>query len=106
MLMDDPTDHLDSLAVEMRSNSERWFPQLHNGDVNLTVFYALGLCGEAGEVGNVVKKLMRGNAEQLENLGPELADVFTYLLLLADECDIDLVHEYRLKAEVNDGRWG
>jgi NTP pyrophosphatase (non-canonical NTP hydrolase) len=114
---------LDALAKKMRENSERWFPALHedasSGFTDLRVFYALGLAGEGGEVANVVKKLMRrmgaatDEAEYLEakamfdrDLGPELADVFTYLLLLADECGVDLLAEYHAKVSVNESRWG
>lgn len=94
------------LAAEMRQNSERWFPQMHDGTFDLRTFYALGLVGEAGEVANVVKKGLRSGALDLLDLGAELADVFTYLLLLADECGIDLVDEYHAKVEVNEARWG
>lgn len=94
------------LAMEMRRNSERWFPQMHDGTFDLRTFYALGLVGEAGEVANVVKKGLRSGALDLLDLGAELADVFTYLLLLADECGIDLVDEYHAKVEVNEARWG
>ena len=99
---------LDALAKAMRENSERWFPTLHDGHVDLAVFYALGMVGEAGEVANVVKKMIRGKGESglSEDLGAELADVFTYLLLLADQVGVDLVAEYRAKVLVNEARWG
>ena len=102
------------LAEQMRANSERWFPQWHDGEMPLKVGYALGLAGEVGEVANVVKKIQRdacsldadGMAALYANLGAELADVFTYLLLLADEVGTDLVAEYHRKVEVNEARWG
>jgi NTP pyrophosphatase (non-canonical NTP hydrolase) len=94
------------LAQAMRANSERWFPQLHDGSVPLTQFYALGMAGEAGEVCNVVKKGWRKSRHDGEPLGGELADVFTYLLLLADETDVDLVAEYEAKVLINEARWG
>jgi NTP pyrophosphatase (non-canonical NTP hydrolase) len=103
------TDLLERLAAEMRANSERWFPRWHSPFLGmpLRVAYALGLVGEAGEVANVVKKVQRdGDAYDGEGLGPELADVLTYLLLLADEAGVDLVAEYRAKAAVNEARWG
>lgn len=96
-----------TLTKEMRANSERWFPRWHDSDalgMPLTVAYALGLSGEVGEVANVVKKLHRdGHAS---GLGAELADVLTYLLLLADEADVDIVAAYRAKVVVNEGRFG
>lgn len=98
------------LASEMRANSERWFPRWHSPELGmpLVVAYALGLAGEVGEVCNVVKKQMRDGEHALldEGLGGELADCFVYLLLLADECGVDLVAEYRQKVIVNENRWG
>lgn len=99
-------DHLNTVATQMRANSERWFPQLHDGSVNLSVFYALGLSGEVGEVANVVKKWQRGYEGLPQPIGDELADVFTYLLLLADECGVDLMDEYTKKVQINEERWG
>lgn len=97
---------LESLAKEMRINSERWFPELHDGHVPLVQFYALGLAGEAGEVANEAKKIWRNVDGVYDNLGAELADTFTYLLLLADELGVDLVKEYREKVRINELRWG
>ncbi len=110
----DPTpsptpEEMQTLASEMRANSERWFPELHASDQDLRVFYALGLSGEVGEVANEVKKSIRGhttNGVRRIEIGPELADVFTYLLLLADEMSVDLIAEYRKKVQFNEERWG
>lgn len=99
---------LKDLAATMRANSERWFPATHDAPVMpLPVFYALGLSGEVGEVANDVKKLYRDNdLDRIGDLGAELADVFTYLLLLADEVGVDLIAEYEAKARFNEARWG
>lgn len=94
------------LAAEMRANSERWFPAIHDGQFPLGAFYALGLAGEAGEVANEMKKIWRGVDGNRGNVGAELSDTFTYLLLLADECGVDLIAEYRDKVAVNNNRWG
>ena len=63
--------------------------------------WAVAMAGEAGEACNAVKKLNRerdsiaGNDESHEelmaNLAEELADTLTYLFLLADSADIDIV---------------
>jgi len=92
----------------MRRDSERWFPELHkeNKGTPLYAFYALALAGEVGEVANEVKKNIREVGGNYGKLGPELADVFTYLLLLADELGINLFLEYLKKREVNEERWG
>jgi NTP pyrophosphatase (non-canonical NTP hydrolase) len=102
-------DLLDRLATRMRKDSERWVPGWHGPDavVPLHVAYGLGLAGEAGEVANVVKKSIRDlDGFEGEGLGPELADVFTYLLLLAQDQEIDLVQEYLAKRAKNEERWG
>lgn len=102
---------IEEIAKAARENSERWFPALHaraaEGSIDLAVFYTLGLAGEVGEVANLVKKFVRANVTpDAATLGDELADVFIYLLLLADEIGVDLVEEYKKKVVVNEERWG
>jgi NTP pyrophosphatase (non-canonical NTP hydrolase) len=101
---------LASLAAQMRANSERWFPATHDPDkrdMPLDVFYALGLSGEVGEVANDIKKMHRDEdwADSAASVPAELADVFVYLMLLADELGVDLVAEYQRKVAVNEQRW-
>lgn len=98
---------LTALAGKMRSNSERWFPDLHkNIDYPMHVFYTMGFVGEAGEIANVVKKGMRKGEEPGPEIAHELADVFTYLLLLIDELGVDVIQAYVEKAEICEERWG
>lgn len=102
---------LSEVAREARSNSERWFPALHDPDralVPLPVHYALALAGEVGEVANLVKKALRRmeGSPPVEDLSGELADVFIYLMLLADECGVDLLEAYERKAAICEERWG
>lgn len=104
-----PYDVLDAIASEARRNSERWFPQVHDPEtalVPLAVHYALGMCGEAGEVANLVKKALRKGETTSEGLADELADVFIYLLLLADEVGVNLYAAYQAKAAICEKRWG
>jgi NTP pyrophosphatase (non-canonical NTP hydrolase) len=46
-------------------------------------FLALALCGEAGELANMIKKRWRDGADLTEEIRDELADVRIYLELLA-----------------------
>lgn len=55
----------------------------------------LGLCGEAGEVAEKVKKMHRDNDGELsipirEDLILELGNVMWYVAMLANEIDVDL----------------
>ena len=57
------------------------------------VYPALGLCGEAGEVAEKVKKTVRGDSSLNEvqgNIAQELGDVLWYLAILADDLEVDL----------------
>jgi len=54
------------------------------------VYPALGLAGEAGEVAEKVKKLIRDGTLQVEDLKKELGDVLWYVSALASDLNIDL----------------
>lgn len=59
------------------------------------IYPTLGLCGEAGEVADKVKKVLRDDggcfsAEVREALKLELGDVLWYVAQLASELDFDL----------------
>jgi NTP pyrophosphatase (non-canonical NTP hydrolase) len=78
---------------EYQSLSRRTATYPHAGD-DLT-YPALGLCGEAGEVAEKVKKTIRDDGgvltdERREALARELGDVLWYLSQLATEADLDL----------------
>jgi NTP pyrophosphatase (non-canonical NTP hydrolase) len=53
------------------------------------VYPAIGLAGEAGEVANKVKKLIRDNPDMTddikEKIGDEIGDVLWYCAVLADD---------------------
>lgn len=46
-------------------------------------FLALALCGEAGELANMIKKRWRDGADLTEEIRDEIADIRIYLELLA-----------------------
>ena len=59
------------------------------------IYPTLGLCGEAGEVADKVKKVIRDqegqfSAEVIEGLKLELGDVLWYLAQLATELGLEL----------------
>ena len=54
-------------------------------------FMTLALCGEAGELANLVKKDWRGDAgDRREKMIAELADVGNYTFMLAEALGVDL----------------
>jgi NTP pyrophosphatase (non-canonical NTP hydrolase) len=59
------------------------------------IYPALGLCGEAGETAEKIKKMLRDDGgvltdERRDALGAELGDVLWYLAQLATEAGLDL----------------
>ena len=57
------------------------------------VYPALGLCGEAGEVADKIKKTVRGDTpldEVTGNIAMELGDVLWYVATLADDLGVEL----------------
>ena len=64
-------------------------------------FLSLAICGETGELANMVKKIWRGDQIPLMEIHKELADIRIYLELLAVafDCDLDAMCLFKL-AEV------
>ncbi len=56
------------------------FPAYSNSDER---FLALALCGEAGELANMIKKRWRDGADLTVEIRDEIADIRVYLELLA-----------------------
>ncbi len=76
---------------QRRSRATAVYP---DAGANLT-YPALGLCGEAGEVAEKVKKAIRDDggvltAERRDALAGELGDVLWYVAQLATEAGLDL----------------
>ena len=62
------------------------FPAYSNTDER---FLALALCGEVGELANMIKKRWRDGVDLTEEIRDEIADVRVYLELLARCFDIE-----------------
>jgi NTP pyrophosphatase (non-canonical NTP hydrolase) len=82
----------------------KWFP----GQSQTPMDMALGLCGESGEVAEVIKKLRRGSItypKAQERMKSELADVFTYLMALCAMYEVNIIDAYHEKRFENDERF-
>lgn len=71
------------------------YPDATEGTVEAVVYVALGLAGEAGEVANKVKKILRDSdgvlsEETAEKIRAELGDVLWYTARVCDELSFDL----------------
>lgn len=65
-------------------------------------YTALGLAGEAGELANKIKKILRGDYEAdyiREDIAAELGDVLWYAAMLAAEFDLSLEDVARANLE-------
>ena len=82
---------VDLSDYQRRSRATAVYP---DAGANLT-YPALGLCGEAGEAAEKVKKALRDDGgvltdERRAALAAELGDVLWYVAQLATEADLDL----------------
>ncbi len=65
------------------------------GETDGLVYVTMGLAGEAGEISNKVKKILRDQAgvvndDNIEDLVQEIGDVMWYAARLADEIGVSL----------------
>jgi NTP pyrophosphatase (non-canonical NTP hydrolase) len=65
----------------------------------VTHYLALAICGEAGELANLIKKAWRGDVVDPAAIRDELADIRIYLEHLARHLGIDLDHACSLKLD-------
>ena len=67
---------------------------------------ALGLCGESGEVADLVKKhLFQGHDLDLEHVAKELGDISWYLAVGAYAIGLDLESIFRMNKEKLEARY-
>ena len=72
------------------------------------IYPALGLCGEAGEVAEKIKKTLRGDthrSDQLHRIADELGDVLWYLAILAEDIGFDLEKIAEWNVDKLNRRW-
>ncbi|NME80330.1 nucleotide pyrophosphohydrolase [Rhodococcus sp. 105337] len=97
---------IDELQAAVRAfTDEREWGQFHTPK-NLI----MALTGELGELAEIFQWLTPEQADQLDpqqrkQTSDELADVFIYLLRLADVLDIDLAHAVRSKLASNASKY-
>ena len=83
---------MDMISYQLESKKTAIYPDHGTGCINALAYCTLGLCGEAGEVANKIKKLMRDEdtlALRLK-ITQEMGDVLWYLAQLATEMDVTL----------------
>lgn len=98
------TRSLQDLINECAEDSARWFPEVAD-DLN---FMGLAICGETGEMANLLKKVWRGSADMKETLPEiedELVDVLTYTLMIAGVLNMNLEEAYSRKRRFNELRF-
>jgi NTP pyrophosphatase (non-canonical NTP hydrolase) len=90
----------------------RAYKDYGQGTIGPVSYCVLGLCGEAGETANKIKKVLRGDyildALAIDQILDELGDVLWYTAMLADELNADLsvvamknLNKLRLRKNMN-----
>ena len=75
------------------------------------IYPALGLCGEAGEVAEKIKKTIRGDTaltpldKVTGSIAGELGDVLWYLAILADDLGVELEDVAQWNVDKLNRRW-
>jgi NTP pyrophosphatase (non-canonical NTP hydrolase) len=75
---------------QMHTRTTAVYPGAGEGQTDAVVYTALGLAGEAGEIANKVKKILRDNGGVLTHdvaaeLAKEVGDALWYLARFSDE---------------------
>jgi NTP pyrophosphatase (non-canonical NTP hydrolase) len=105
-MKEDEVSSTGKLATQCIADSRRWFPEVADD----LAHHVLSLCGEAGELANMVKKLQRGSldfhdAKVRFDIVMEVTDVYIYLLNIAGLLNVDLEKAYEVKRGKNESRF-
>lgn len=89
---------------DFQDQSQRHAKYKDQNTINGIVYCSLGLCGEAGEVANRIKKVIRDQegkltVEDIMFISLEMGDCLWYLAALANEINISLDGVARLQME-------
>jgi len=104
---------LQQLVEQCIADSAKYFPDYDSAKSSPTgrlAHHVLALCGEAGELANLVKKIDRGSLDydqegvQLK-LADEATDVLIYLLNIFGELGVDPLKEFFKKRDFNNRRF-
>ncbi len=96
------------IAVQHQFDSEHasqgrpWSEKIGEENVHILLELTVALSGELGEFANIVKSIARGDyglEDAKGRLSNELADVFIYVVKLADQLGIDLERAFLEKVE-------
>jgi NTP pyrophosphatase (non-canonical NTP hydrolase) len=87
------------------SNHQRYIKQaqakgsLHS-EAEIINYLTLAICGEAGELANLIKKVWRGDKIDKQEIRDEIADIRIYLEHLAHHLDIEIDRACESKVDI------
>jgi NTP pyrophosphatase (non-canonical NTP hydrolase) len=95
------------MARQCMRDSHRWFPDTSHS----LPFMVLALCGEVGELANIVKKVERGSLDMKDARTKhaavmEATDVLIYLMDVFAILGVDPEQAYNMKRVENEQRFG
>lgn len=85
-----------------------WSTRVTEDNLEVLAFLGLGVCGEARELANIVKRVVRGGHSlrtATHEIEEEVADIFIYLVKVCNQMDSDLEEAYQSKLERNRTRF-
>jgi len=97
---------INDIVRQCRTDSAIYFPSTSDDIGHMT----LALCGETGELANVIKKIHRGSLsiedeDVVASIAGELADILIYLANMIGLFGFDASELYKLKRQFNNERF-